>query len=337
MAFDPDAAAAPGSGIFGLPFTRADARVILLPAPYDATTSYRPGTARGPAAIFEASQQVDLFDRRYGRIYEKGIYMAHDEAFVGVIASLSEDAAGLARPIVAAGGATEDDEAAVAQINATGEEVRRIMREQTTAVLDAGKIPGVIGGEHSVPLGAIEALAARGPLGILQVDAHMDLREAFEGFKYSHASIMHNVLKMLPSVTKLVQVGLRDFGERELALARAHNRVGAHFDEEWAEAMAGGATFASLCDDAIKPLPERVYVSFDIDGLDPSLCPHTGTPVPGGLSFHQATMLLDRLKCSGRTIVGFDLVEVAPGPTDLGPEWDANVGARLLYRLCGIV
>lgn len=335
--FDPDAAAVPGSGIFGLPFTLDQSRIVLLPVPYDATTSYRPGTANGPDAIFDASQQVDLHDGRYGAIYEQGIYFDAEAPAVAQIRSLSTEAAALARPMIDRGGATDGDARELARIDATGERVRELVREYTARVLRAGKVPGLLGGEHAVSLGAIEAAAAGGELGILQVDAHMDLRDAFEGFTYSHASIMYNVLKLVPGVTRLVQVGLRDFGSGEIALAKSQpGRVFPHFDDQWKDELASGRLFLDLCKKAIEPLPRRVYISFDIDGLDPCLCPHTGTPVPGGLSFHQATTLLHALRESGREIVGFDLVEVAPGSDPDEPEWDANVGARLLYKLCGV-
>jgi agmatinase len=333
--FDPDAAGQPGSGIYGLPTTREQAAIVLLPVPFDATTSYGNGTAAGPDAIYDASMQVDLYDRRFGRVYERGIYM---ELASDRIASLSEATRKLALPIIAKGGAEESDAKTIARVNEAGDEVNRFTYEHTRGVLAAGKVPGLIGGDHSTPFGAIRACAeqaagAGGGLGILHIDAHMDLRSAYEGFKWSHASIMFNVLREIPGVTRLVQVGIRDFGEGEMDFGiEQGQRVHTFYDETWAEEMAGGRLFTDLAAAAIRLLPDQVYVSFDIDGLDPALCPHTGTPVPGGLSFNQAVMLLDALKQSGKRVIGFDLVEVCPGPDD---EWDANVGARVLYKLCG--
>ncbi len=310
---------------------------MLLPAPYDATTSYRPGTADGPEAIFQASQQVDLHDGRYGAIYRQGIWMDRESTGVEEIRRLSVEAAGLARPLIEKGGAEEGDEGALERINATGSRVAQIIRDHTLGVMKEGKVPGLIGGEHAVSLGAIEAAATLGKIGILQIDAHMDLRKAFEGFQWSHASIMHNVLTRVGNVETLVQVGLRDFGAREVEFAKSQGkRVQFHTDEAWKDRLADGEKLADLCRRAVEPLPDKVYVSFDIDGLDPAMCPHTGTPVPGGLSFHQALAVLHALHESGRTVVGFDLVEVAPGPDADEPEWDANVGARLLYKMCGV-
>lgn len=331
--FDPDAAAQPGSGIFGLSCTREQSRIVLTPVPFDATTSYGKGTAEGPDAILEASAQVDLYDVRFGRVYERGVFL---EAEKKKIRKLNVDATELGKPIIKAGGAsTKKLQAAAAKVNAICESVNAIVQEETSKVLAEGRVPGLVGGEHAMSFGAIAACTeALGEIGIFQIDAHMDLRDAFEGFEWSHASIMHNVMSKLPKVVKLVQVGIRDFGEGEVKFAAAQGRrVVSHLDDQWSSRLNDGARFSELCRGAVEALPEKVYVSFDIDGLDPSLCPHTGTPVPGGLSFNQAVHLLDTLRASGRKVIGFDLVEVAPGGKS---EWDANVGARILYKLCGI-
>src|SRR5690606_20678177 len=137
---------------------------------------------------------------------------------------------------------------------------------------------------------------------------------------------------LCPGVQRLVQVGIRDYSEGELrAIQASDGRVVTHFDAEWHRRRFAGASFDQLLSEMLAALPQRVWVSFDIDGLDPSLCPNTGTPVPGGLLFAEVAHMLSQLAASGRSIVGFDLVEIAPG----GDEWDANVGARLLYKMCG--
>jgi agmatinase len=353
--FDPDAAARPGSGIFGLPCSRDQARVILLPVPFDATTSYGGGAAAGPAAILQASAQVDLHDTQFGPVYERGIFMEDEPHSIRALSRRCRD---LALPIIRRGGPADspdrDEAHALATVNAAGEQVNQFVHDRVAAILREGKLPGLVGGDHSTPFGAILACAEHtareteregGGLGVLHIDAHMDLREAFEGFTWSHASIMHNVLARIPQVTRLVQVGLRDVGRAEVALARSMpGRVFPQFDLDWARDLEDGHRFTDLCRRAVEPLPALVYVSFDIDGLDPSLCPHTGTPVPGGLSFNQACLLLQALRDSGRRVVGFDLVEVAPASRDApsppgeppAPEWDANVGARILYKLCGL-
>lgn len=338
--FDPSAAATPGSGVFGLPFSAEESRIHLLPVPFDATTSYGGGAASGPEAIREASRQVDLFDHQFGQVYEAGIFMEPSDS---EMAAASRTARALASPIIEKGGAdaeSADDQRAIAEVNAACEKMNGHVHDWTRGVLEAGRVPGLVGGDHSTPFGAIQACgeiaAARGvELGVLQIDAHMDLREAYEGFTWSHASIMWNVLERIPTVSRLVQIGIRDYCEEETGYARGQRgRISTQHDFDWWRWMDGGATFRSLCERTIDELPALVYVSLDIDGLSPDLCPGTGTPVPGGLTFNQAAALLECLHASGRRIVGFDLNEVCPREGD--GEWNANVGARMLYKLCGV-
>jgi agmatinase len=256
------------------------------------------------------------------------------------IRAASQRAREAAEPIIRKGGAEPSDHAAVAKIDAAGDAVNQFVYAHTRRVLAEGKTPGLIGGDHSTPFGAIKAVAEHAAaagrrLGILHVDAHMDFRIGYEGFRWSHASIMHNVLTQAPQVAKVVQVGIRDFGEGEMDFGiEQGQRVTTCYDEDWAQRLEGGEAFLDLAREAVSHLPESVYISFDIDALQPSLCPHTGTPVPGGLGFHQAMLLLDQVRAAGKRVAGFDLVEVCPGPD--GDEWDANVGARVLYKLCGL-
>jgi agmatinase len=330
--FDPSGPAT-GGGVFGLPQTAEQAQVVLIAVPWEPTTSYGKGTAGGPAAILEASRQVDLFDVETGRPYQAGIHMLPvDLDWV----AMNDEACRLAQPIIDAGGAGDDAELqkALARVNELSLRLDEQVYLAAVRWLDAGKIVGLVGGDHASPFGAIRAHAERFPgLGVLHVDAHADLRVAYEGFQRSHASIMNNVLELIPGVGKLVQVGLRDLSEEEHDRTRSDARIAAFFDADFARQKLEGATFARLLDPVIEALPPQVYVSFDIDGLDPALCPSTGTPVPGGLSFHEASYLVRRVVESGRTIVGFDLNEVAPGPA--GDDWPANVGARVLYKLIG--
>ena len=336
--FDPDAAARPGSGIFGLSDDPSTAHVHVIPVPFDATTSYRKGAARGPEAILRASRQVELLDPLLGKPYRRGICMLEAEPR---IAALNEEASAKADRIIALGGDIGEDRSLardLARVNAIGAELNAIVRSATKAVLDAGKLPAIVGGDHSAPFGAMQAASERYPgLGVLHFDAHADLREAFEGFEWSHASIMHNVVSRLEGVSILAQVGIRDLGEREHErILGSKGRIRTLFDTEWARARLEGFNLRELVRKRLEPLPEHVYVSFDVDGLEPTLCPNTGTPVPGGLSWHEAMLWIEELARSGRRVVAIDLNEVNPGAGD--PEvdsWDAIVGARLLYRLIG--
>ena len=328
--FDPDAAAS-GDGIYGLPFTAENARVVVLPVPFEATTSYGGGTSGGPAAVLSASRQVDLYDHETGRPYSAGIAMAEASK---KIARWNRDAKALAAPVIERGGAVDrKTRAAVAKVNAISESVNEWVYEQTVALLNEEKMVVTLGGDHSVPFGAIRAYAERYPrLGILHLDAHADLRDSYEGFTWSHASIFHNVMTKIPEVSKLVQVGVRDLGEAEnKMIAGSRRRIVTFFDADLAARKEKGESFASIADSIVDELPRDVYLSWDIDGLDPTLCPGTGTPVPGGLSWNEAVGLLRAVVRGGKRIVGLDLCEVSPGET----EWDANVGARLLYKMIG--
>ncbi|HEY3055479.1 MAG TPA: agmatinase [Thermoanaerobaculia bacterium] len=314
--FDPDAAAE-GDGIYGLPFSPDDAKVVIIPVPFEATTSYGGGTSRGPAAVLEASKQVDLFDRDTGRPYEAGIAML---PLPKKIVRWNAEAKKLGRKRVTA-------------VNRISGAVNDWVYEQTRSFLEEGKMPVVLGGDHSVPFGAMRAYAEKYPgMGVLHLDAHADLRDTYEGFTYSHASIFHNVMTRLPKISKLVQVGVRDVGQAESRMIQeSKGRIVTFFDSDLAALKEDGAPFGRLADAIVAELPDDVYLSWDIDGLDPTLCPGTGTPVPGGLSWNEAIGLLRALKRSGKRIVGLDLCEVSPGED----EWDANVGARLLYKMIG--
>lgn len=329
--FDPDAAAGSGSGIYGLPFTSEDAKVVVVPVPFEATTSYGGGTSAGPQAVFEASRQVDLFDHETGRPYAVGIAMLEIPANV---LKWNRDAKSIAKPVIESGGVVDEKTGeAAARVNAIGDDLNRWVYGQTSALLHAGRMPVILGGDHSVPFGAIRAHAEQQPgFGILHLDAHADLREAYEGFTWSHASIFHNVMTKIDGVAKLVQVGVRDLGQAERrTIDESNGRIVTFYDADLAARKEEGVPFARLADEIVAALPERVYLSWDIDGLDPTLCPGTGTPVPGGLSWNEAIGLLRAIVRAKKRIIGLDLCEVSPGET----EWDANVGARLLYKMIG--
>ena len=334
--FDPSGPAA-SDGMFGLPTSTDEALVVLVPVPWEATASYGRGTRSAPDAILRASWQVELYDVDTGRPYEHGIAMLPPDR---EISAANERASAAAERVIAAGAAAAGDAAltpAIAEVNELGAWLNERVAAAVGRSLDRGRLVGVVGGDHSVAFGAIAAHARRhahAGLGVLHLDAHADLREAYEGFRYSHASVMERVLAELPEVSKLVSVGLRDLCEQEHErIVGSGGRIAALFDAELAARLFDGEPFARIVQGVVSELPADVYVSFDVDALDPALCPHTGTPVPGGLSFQQAVACLAAVARSGRRIVGFDLCEVAPGPA--GDEWDANVGARLLYKLIG--
>ncbi len=333
-AFDASSPGDRSGNIFGLPFTCEEADVVILPVPWDVTVSYGAGTSKGPEAVFKASLQVDLYDPLVRNAWKAGFAMEKIPAAVaGKSKLLRKKAEKYIRAIESGKDVLKNKELKKIRedINKECRGLNKWVKEQTARLLEKEKIVSLLGGDHSTPLGLLQAVAEKhGEFAILQIDAHADLRNAYEGFEFSHASIMHNALKV-PQLKKLVQVGIRDYCDEEAHAIRSSNgRVKTFFDRSIKHAMFEGKTWESVCSEIISELPDKVYVSFDIDGLDPKLCPGTGTPVPGGFEFEQAVYLLQKLVFSGKKIIAFDINEVAPRDD----EWDANVGARLLYRLC---
>ncbi|MBL7924209.1 MAG: agmatinase family protein [Bacteroidia bacterium] len=335
--FDQNGPALGEANVFGLPFNSEESEIVLIPVPWEATVSYGGGTAQGPEAILEASAQVDLYHPEFPELWKLGISMepvsrrllksskALKKEAVKIIEALSNGQELNSTPQLAS---------KLKAVNSGSEEMIREVYAQTMHWLKKGKLVGLVGGDHSTPLGFFRALAEKYPTyGILQIDAHMDLRKAYEGFTYSHASIMYNALQ-IKQVTRLVQVGIRDFCEEENAYVRNHpKRVQVFSFAGLAAQRYEGASWKQQCDAIIEALPGNVHISFDIDGLDPKLCPNTGTPVPGGFEFQEITYLLSALAKSKKKIISFDLNEVSPGKGD----WDGNVGARMLFHLCGVL
>ncbi len=333
--FDPNSVASGEGNIFGLPFTTEEAEIVLVPVPWDVTVSYKDGSSKGPEAIYNASAQVDLFDPLVKDSWKIGVAM---EAISKDISKKNAAMRKKAKQYIGKLEKGVPEEAAAMkkirkEINAGCTDLKYFVKKSTQRHLNKNKFVALVGGDHSTPLGFMEALAEKHDhFGILQLDAHCDLRRAYEGFEYSHASIMYNALK-LKQVKILVQVGIRDWCEEENNYIRdSKGRVRTFFDYQIKEQLYRSRSWASICSDIIQELPKQVYISFDIDGLDPKLCPGTGTPVPGGLEFEQAVFLFEMLARSGKKIIGFDLNEVAPGDT----EWNGNVGARMLFKMCNI-
>ena len=336
--FDPNQPGLSDATLFGLPFSADQSEIIVVPAPWEVTVSYGSGASEGVQAVFDASFQVDLLHQEFPDLWKLGIYLDDEiPEWKSKSDALQTLAAGIIETLES-GDKLEnfpDLKSNLEIINSAGTIFKTEVKERVLHWLNQNKIVGFLGGDHSTPLGYYEALAEKfGDFGILHLDAHMDLREAYEGFTYSHASIMYNALK-IPQVAKIVQVGIRDFCEQEVEVVKNSNgKVKVFTDSDLKSQQFKGTNWAQQCDEIISHLPGKVHISFDIDGLYSWYCPNTGTPVPGGFSFEQATYLLSRLAESGKEIIGFDLVEVAPGKDD---GWDGNVGARMLFHLCGVL
>jgi agmatinase len=327
--FNPSDSGALHHGIFGLPFNVEESRVVLVPVPWESTATYGAGTALGPKAILDASQQIDLYDPINPDGWKEGIAMQDIPSSIFYKnqqvreKTLKYFEKYIERNI---------DKGLQGEINEDCIELNNYVKETTGKFLKDDKIVGIVGGEHSVILGYLRALSKKyKDFGILHIDAHCDLRNAYLGLEYSHASIFFNALK-IKNISKLVQVGIRDYSHEENDLIKKQkNRISLFTDYEIKKAVFSGTTLKKKFDEIIKKLPKNVYISFDIDGLMPYLSPNTGTPVVGGFTIEEMVFLFEEVIASGRKIIGFDLCEVAPGKDG---QWDGNVGARVLYKLC---
>jgi agmatinase len=333
--YDPSDVGKVNGNLFGLPFDYDSAQIIIFGVPWEVTVSYRQGTALAPQQILDASPQLDLYDFDRPNGWQRGIYLPPIDLDLLAKNNYYRQQAALIIDRLEQGRslASEPDLThTLADINQAGADLNNWLYDRTKQAMIDGKKVGVIGGDHSVPLGYIQALADAHPdFGILHIDAHSDLRDAYEGFEFSHASIMFNALK-IPQISKLVQVGIRDVSQVEIeTIDRSKGRVIVYYDSLIKQQLYSGTTWIDICRDAIAHLPQQVYISFDVDGLDPKLCPETGTPVPGGLELEQAFCLCREVIRSGRSMIGFDVCEVG------NAEWDGNVGARIVYKLANLM
>ncbi len=331
--FDPNGVGLRNGNFIGLPFDEENSKIILFPVPWDVTVSYNDGTSTGPANILQESVQLDLHDIDIDNAWQSGIYFAEmDDEILKKNNSLREKASSYIYFLEEGGKISGDSQTRkiLDEINTESAKLNDWVKAKTAHWLDQGKLVGLVGGDHSTPLGYYQALAERhAEFGVLHIDAHMDLREAYEGFEYSHASIFYNALK-IPNITKLVQAGIRDYCQAETQLVNSQNqRIEVYYDHYIKQAIYRGDKFSKIVKEMISNLPDKVYISFDIDGLDPKLCPNTGTPVPGGFEFSEVCFIFEQIVESGRTIIGFDLVETGAA----GNAWDGNVAARVVYKL----
>jgi len=271
-------------------FDPATAEIAVLPVPYDATSTWMKGADRGPQAIIDASHQVEWYDIPTAtEVYRRGI------------ATLE--------PVTCGEGP---------------ERLADLVDERVAALLAAGRFPVVLGGEHSISIGAIRAAARLRPgLSVLQVDAHADTREEYQGSRFNHACVMARVREWCP----VVQVGIRAVDAAEVPALEPHRVFWAH---DIAAAERAGEPWM---DHAVSPLGDPVWVTIDLDGLDPSIMPATGTPEPGGLSWYQVIGLLERV-ARRRRVIGFDVVELLPTPE----HWaSAFLAAKLVYRFLSMI
>lgn len=341
--FNPNDLGQANGNFAGLPFTYNEAEIVIIPIPWDVTTSYMPGTSRGPQAVLDYSTQLDLYDFDYPNLWQRGIFMKPISKLIQAKNDGLRKRAEAYIQFLEKGGTLEKNKKMQSELNAINqgcEELKTWVKKEVNKCWKDGKKVVLLGGDHSTPLGYLELLAEKHPgFGILQIDAHADLRIAYEGFTYSHASIMYNALQ-LSGIERLISVGVRDICDEEIDIAKkSDGRILPYYDHIIRREMLKDRkqTWHKWCKNIIAALPDEVYISFDIDGLRPEYCPNTGTPVPGGLDMQEAYMLINQVVKSGRKIIGLDLNEVslAGGNVSKQPalEYNANVGTRLLNKM----
>lgn len=271
-------------------------RIVIIPAPYEYRTSFGRGTRYGPEAILAASAHIETYDEEFDRelCYELGLATLRPIAFDG-----------------------KHDATAIAEVEAV-----------VDALLQQGKFVVTIGGEHTIALAPIRAHFRKFLyMSLLQLDAHADLRDTYESSPYSHACVMARVLEFL-SPSQLVQVGIRAIAREEIELIRRRG-----LRTFFATSIRKGSLGEDWYGHVVESLGPEVYVTLDVDVLDPAQMPATGTPEPNGLLYHELVELLRRVRSSGRRIIGLDVVEFAPIP---GLHHAALTAARLIYKALNI-
>lgn len=312
----------------------ADAPIVLVSAPWAVTSAAGQGAAYTPDAIIDASTDLSLYDVVNNTSIDGKVATAEvDYDLQESSLQLGGDAAKVVAHIEDGGALTGDYFARkVVRINLGFRDMHRSVGKRVFRFASKGKIVGIVGGDHSVAFGAVRSISSVYPqMGVLFVDAHSDLRPSGRIFDYSHLSVARNIVDEIPAVSKLVQVGVRDMSREEIDFAQSHPKVTMFCHEKLAAERFSGRSWGEVCDDVVAQLPDKVYISFDIDALSPECCPHTKRPVAGGMTFDEAVCLINRVAESGREIVGFDLTEIVPV---MESGVDAAVGARMLVKLC---
>jgi len=334
--FDPGGVGNTSANIFGLPFSVEESEVVIIPVPWDVTVSGGQGTADGPMNIFEQSFQIDLFDERVTDPWKWGIAM---ETFPEELFNLNNQLRKQSRKYIdfleKNGGKVGNNQLMIQirnMVNDAGSILYEQVKNRCRMAIDQQQLPVILGGDHSTPLGLIHVLGEKyNDFGILQIDAHADLRDAYEGFTHSHASVMFNCMKQT-QISKIVPVGLRDISPAEYQIMQEHKeKFVPFFARDMHRHIFEGKTWQSICENIIQSLPQNVYISFDVDGLNPSEALSTGTPVPGGLSYDKVLYLFEMLVLSGRRIIAFDLVETGTH------KEDGIVSCRLLYKTIALM
>ena len=323
------------TGIFGLESTFEEAEIGFIAVPWDATSSYKAGSHQSPDRILAASPQLDFFHPDFAECSDDGIVCLDANPAIIEKNSLCRKAA---LKVIKAHEVGEFDDKnpalhkALKTVNEGSIWLNDIIYQQAERCIQDNKLIGLIGGDHSCTYPLVKALVDYiDSFTILQIDAHMDLRPAYQGFNFSHASVMHNCLKH-KDIKRLVQVGVRDYCAQEKQVQLdSGGRIKTFYDQDLKEERFAGKTWDSQCKKIVNNCADNVYVTVDMDGLMPQYCPNTGTVVPGGLDFSEVTYLMKQLVKSKRTIVGFDVVEANGEPDSV----DIISAMRMCYQLAG--
>ena len=327
---------------FGTQTSLEKAPIVLIPVPWEVTASGGSGTAQGAEIIRQASCQMDFFQKSSLKAINHLIFFEEaDEELIRLnethcrVSKKIKDQLNKNLPL------KEEQQKQIHPINQACKQMTEWVYKRAKQVLNQGKTPALVGGDHSVSEGLIRLMGERGDFGLLHIDAHCDLRESYQGFTRSHASIMFNVLKHISAPKKLIQVGIRDFCEEEYEQIQKDSRLMCYFDEDISSRLFQGETWKQICEEIISQLPSRIYVSLDVDGLEWTCAPGTGTPVPGGLTFNQALFLFKEIARQGKQLISFDVVEASSGGSSETEKalayWNGNVASRLIYQLCDLV
>lgn len=336
--FDPNTITPDNGNYFGIALEPERAALVLLSAPWDATASLRSGSSYAPDAVIEASRYVDFYEPLAPNTWRKGIATAPiDYSIQDLSHRLRSDAEGVIKLHDELGISVLDNlmyERRLRRVNEGSAEMNLNLFKQVTRWLKQDKIVGVVGGDQSVTYSTVRALGHKyEKLGVVHIDSKCDMHESYQGFDFSHASTMYNILRDVPQVEKLVAVGVQEFSPIEWERATNDSRVSLYTAQDIWSRQFEGDTWANIVRSIINELPNDVYLSLDIDGLENECSPNRGHLTAGGLGFHRVVYLMERIVASGRRIVGFDITEVVPS---IENKAEMRVVARLLFKMCSI-
>lgn len=338
-------------GFLGLNWTANECSVVVLNIPWDPTASVGRGTSDGGDEALRYSKCIDLVDDDLldfglGRPWKYGIFMGNSDESVRKLNNTAccivqesvdngERECKSDTSTVSSSHECDPKDKCRAMVDGLSEQLNTLLHKQTGGLLDQGSLIGVVGGDHSCSFGAIKAFGERCAMadqsfGVLHVDAHLDMRRAYQGYSYSHASSMRNVIEQVPAVQTLVSLPIRELSDEDLDFHLTHAKAIMYRASNIRHRKLSGEPWTIIAREIIERLPSLVWISMDMDALSPEFCPGTGCPVPGGLSYDELCELLLQIVRSGRRLVGWDLVELGNTSTD------ANVACRLIYKLAGL-